>query len=321
MPIQDDLKAAIAARLPELDMVIGWGQGFDPLHHTPLFITSPEDLENLRVGPLAVHNLATYLPGLAKKKVGVVVKGCDSRSVVELLQENLIARENVVVFGLPCAGVVDLGKLRRALDDKGLDMAAATEARVDAGSVTVFCGKQSASLSLPELLADKCGRCLYPNAVMSDVFVGEPAPVTGKDAYQDVDAFEALPLAQRQEFWRAQMQRCIRCYACRNACPMCVCRDHCIAQTRDPGWASQRDGVEDKFFFQMIHASHLAGRCTECGECERACPVNIPILLLKRKLNREMLDLFDYRAGVDPDAKPPLLSFKVEEERINERGW
>ncbi len=42
---------------------------------------------------------------------------------------------------------------------------------------------------------------------------------------------------------------------------------------------------------------------------------------MKKKLNKEVKDLFDYQAGLDPDAKPPLLSFKVDEETINERGW
>jgi L-lactate utilization protein LutB len=117
------------------------------------------------------------------------------------------------------------------------------------------------------------------------------------------------------------MDRCIRCYACRNACPMCVCRDHCIADTRDPHWLSQETDVQQKWMFQLIHAMHLAGRCTECGECERACPMNIPILSLRQKLNREIKELFDYEAGVDPEGVPPLLTFKVEEANINERGW
>jgi Na+-translocating ferredoxin:NAD+ oxidoreductase RnfC subunit len=84
---------------------------------------------------------------------------------------------------------------------------------------------------------------------------------------------------------------------------------------------TQQDTVQEKWFFQMIHALHLAGRCTECGECERACPVGIPLLLLKRKINKEIKELFDYQAGTKIDATPPLLAFKVEEENINERGW
>jgi Na+-translocating ferredoxin:NAD+ oxidoreductase RnfC subunit len=100
-----------------------------------------------------------------------------------------------------------------------------------------------------------------------------------------------------------------------------VCRDHCIAETRDPHWLSQETGVQEKWMFQLIHAMHTAGRCTECGECERACPMDIPVLMLKKKLNREVLDLFDYEAGLDESATPPLFTFKVEEDHIEEKEW
>lgn len=321
MPILDELKAAIARRLPDLDMVIGWGQGFDALHQTPVFITSEADLDKLVFSPLSVHNLATYLTRYPKKKIGVVVKGCDSRSVVQLLQEKLIQRENVVIFGLPCEGVVDLEKIKRALSAQDIEVTRVSEVGFSADRCTLTIAGQAASLPLSDLMADKCLRCQYHDAIISDEFAGQRLERKAEDAYADVAAFEAKSPGERQAYWESQMQRCIRCYACRNACPLCVCRDQCIAQTRDPGWISQRNGVEEKFMFQMIHATHLAGRCTECGECERACPVGIPLLLFKRKYNKELLELFDYRAGTDPEAKPPLLAFKVEEENINERGW
>ncbi|MEA4855186.1 4Fe-4S dicluster domain-containing protein, partial [Solidesulfovibrio sp.] len=131
----------------------------------------------------------------------------------------------------------------------------------------------------------------------------------------------AMSVPERMAFWRYHMERCIRCYACRNACPMCVCRDHCIAQSREPHWLTQEDTATEKLFFQVVHAMHLAGRCTECGECQRACPMDIPVLALKKHLNRTIHDLFSYQAGVDPQAIPPLLQFKLEEDNIKERSW
>ncbi|WP_243358582.1 4Fe-4S dicluster domain-containing protein [Fundidesulfovibrio terrae] len=322
MPVLEELKAQIARRLPELDMVIGWGHGYDCLHRTPVFIENAADIEKLVFDPLCVHNLSTYLTRYGSgKKIGVVVKGCDSRSVVELLQEKLINRDNIVVFGLPCEGVADLGKVKRALQEQNLDMGRVKSATVEGGKLILAVSGKEVALALNDVLADKCGRCRYHNAVIHDEFAGTPVEGQAQDAYEDLAAFENQTLEERMEFWRGQMERCVRCYACRNACPMCVCRDHCIAQSRDPNWVSQGDGLEEKFFFQMIHAMHLAGRCTECGECERACPVDIPLLLLKRKLGKEIQELFDYRAGTEPEVKPPLLAFKVEEDNINERGW
>lgn len=103
---------------------------------------------------------------------------------------------------------------------------------------------------------------------------------------------------------------------------MCVCRDHCIADTRNPRWMSQEHTVHEKLFFQTVHALHLAGRCSGCGECQRACPVNIPILALRQQIARTVSNLFDgYKAGMNMDATPPLLGYSVEEKNISEREW
>ena len=113
----EELKAAIRGHLDSLDCVIGWEQGYDPLNATPLFIRNESDLERLSISPLAVHNPATYATGFAGKKIGMVVRGCHSRSIIELLNEKLIELENVVLFGLCCDGVVSQRKIRTALPD------------------------------------------------------------------------------------------------------------------------------------------------------------------------------------------------------------
>ncbi len=319
MKFQEELKNSIRKALPELDVVIGWCASFDPLHATPHFIRREEDIDKLTVSPLSVHNLATYLPGLRGKKVGIVVKGCDSRSVVELLQEKLIDREDVTIFGFPCTGVVDQTKIKKAVGHVGnvqsCDLADT--------SVVIMADDQAHGLQMSEILADKCHSCRYPDAVISDYFVGDKI---GKNTqtnmdYEALEAFEKLSVPDRFGYWLKELDRCIRCYACRNACPLCVCRDHCAAESRDPHWLSQENNVRDKLMFQVIHAYHLAGRCTECGECQRACPVDIPVLMLKQKMNKEIKDIFQYEAGVDPKVTPPLLSFKMEEENITEKEW
>jgi ferredoxin len=311
------LKDAITRRLPELDLVLGWEMGFDPFHATPLYIREAADVERLVVGPWAVHNLATYLPGLKGKKVGIVVKGCDSRSVIQLASEGLIRREDVTVFGLCCDGVVSHRKLR---DKLPADLGFVEEAQWQGDVLRARVAGQEVSVRLSDVLADKCVACRYPNALGADVLVGSertasPQPVACQEA------FDALSSAEKQAFWQETMTRCIRCYACRNACPMCVCRDHCIATSRDPLWLGQENSPAENFMFQMIHVMHLAGRCTECGECERACPVDIPLLLLRRHMNRVTQDLFAYEAGTIVGQTPPLLTFQVEEAGINERGW
>ena len=319
----DELKTRIKEALPGLECVIGWQKGFDSLHNTPLFMRSDADVDKLEWGPLNVHNPAVYLPPFRGKKVGIVVKGCDSRSVVELLQENLIDRDDVVIFGMPCEGVIDLSKVKARLAAAGATSGKVTAVAEDGKTVSVTADGQTVAMSLAEVRADKCARCQFPNAVLADTYVGDPiapaAPATPVDA--DLAALDAMSVPERMAFWRYHMERCIRCYACRNACPMCVCRDHCIAQSREPHWLTQEDTATEKLMFQVVHALHLAGRCTECGECQRACPMDIPILALKKHLNRTIHDLFNYQAGTDPQAIPPLLQFKVEEDNIKERSW
>lgn len=320
MPLLDDLKAAIKAKLPELELVVAWKQGFDPLHATPAFMKTEADVDQLVVGPLSVHNTATYLTGLKGKKIGVVVKGCDSRAIVQLMQEQLLNKDDITVFGFPCSGVVDMAKIKAALGDGPYERV--TAVTQEGQTLKVTTDGKTVDLPMAQVANDKCGRCRFHNAVVSDVFVGDKLePTVAEDPYEDLAALEAKPVEGRMDHWRAEMDRCIRCYACRNACPMCVCRDHCVADSRDPHWLSQEDALSQKWMFQMIHAMHLAGRCVECGECQRACPMDIPILTLRRKINKEIKALFDHEAGVNPAAIPPLMAFKVEEENINERGW
>jgi ferredoxin len=318
---QEELKKIILDVLPDVDCVIGWGPGPEPLCASPYFMRNPEDVDYLLAGPASVHNPALFLPEYKGRKTGVVVKGCDSRSVVQLISENLIRREDVVIIGFPCAGVVDASKIAAKLGPYG-EPGETERAIFDKDALNLSLGGKELSIPLSEILADKCSRCKHPGAVISDYFAGEAADALQvKDDFTDLAGLESLPLEERFRFWEKEMSRCIRCYACRNACPLCVCRDHCVASSREPHWLAQANGVRDNLMFQVIHATHLAGRCTGCGECQRACPVHIPVLLLKRSLGRAVEQLFGHHAGLDPESRPPLLTFQMEETNIKEREW
>jgi ferredoxin len=271
-------------------------------------------------GELAVNNSALFLPEYKGRKVGVVVKGCDARSVVQLLAEKLVRREELVIIGFPCQGVVDVNKIA---DRLGLELEPGmiSAAAVENGALRVTARGRTLEFPFSEVRAAKCSFCVHPNAVVHDIFVGEPVEGVSEDGFKDLEAFEQLSLEERYAFWQQEMSRCIRCYACRNACPLCVCRDHCVAASREPHWVTQADSVRDKLFFQLVHATHLAGRCTGCGECSRACPVGIPVGLFKRGMIRAAKNLFGFSGGLDPEAELPLQNFQVEEPTIKEREW
>lgn len=321
----NELKEAIKKKLPELDVVIGWQQGDDAAHTIPLFMRNEADVDKLVWGPFNVNNPATYLnefigraiPQDKVKKIGIVVKGCDSRSVVEMLQENLIARENVTIFSLPCEGTFDMARVDQELGRyRHID-----KVEYDEAGVTITADGKAHHICITDCAQGKCYNCAMPMAKVSDEAFGtgpviEKKPVTAPE----LAMLDAMSLEQRFSFWKGEMERCLRCYACRNACPLCVCKDYCIAESREPHFITQEDSTREKIFFQYIHAMHLAGRCTGCGECQRACPVGIPILALRQQIARAVAELFDgYQSGMDPEATPPLLGYEVDEKNIKQR--
>lgn len=315
----EELKKAIKARLPELECVIGWQQGYDAAHAAPLFMKTPEDVDRLIWGPLNVENAAVYLPDFKDKKVGIVVKGCDSRSVVELLQEHLLYRDNVVIFSMPCEGTLDMGRVDAELGR----YTKIDDVRYDEDAVTIVADGREHRFCVMEYANGKCYSCVTPAAVLADERFGTPPPVKeGHVTPPELAMLDKMTLEERLGFWKGQMDRCIRCYACRNACPMCVCRDYCIAESREPHWMTQGSSPKDKLFFQAIHAVHLAGRCTGCGECQRACPVGIPILALRYQLVRAVSEVFEgYAAGMKMYDIPPLMTYQPEEKNIHEKEW
>ncbi|HRT26737.1 MAG TPA: 4Fe-4S dicluster domain-containing protein [Syntrophales bacterium] len=308
------LKEIIKQVLPDVETVICWQDGFDKLNVTPIFITSPEQADKVVWNPLCAQNLASYLPS-QKKKVAVAVKGCDSRTIVQYMQEGLIDRDNVVIIGIPCKGVVSKKKVQKAIGNEPVEDVTFTD-----GSVKVKTPSGEKTFAIADVCPGKCASCQYPTPIVYDHLTSEAikSDKPAESVYADVAELEGKTLEERKAYFLGQFDKCIRCYACRNACPMCVCQDSCIAETREPHWITQKLSLDEKLMFHMIHSLHLAGRCVECGECERVCPMEIPVAKLKKKINKEMRDLFDYTPGVNPEDKPPMYTFNVDEAKIKE---
>jgi coenzyme F420-reducing hydrogenase delta subunit/ferredoxin len=154
-----------------------------------------------------------------------------------------------------------------------------------------------------------------------DAVLGEAAVVTeASPPTPFLDEMEGWPVAQRAAFWNAQFDKCLRCYACRQACPLCYCAE-CMSEQLNPAWQSIAIEGPEQAFFHVMRAFHLAGRCTGCNACSNACPEGIPLYLLNQKVAREMARFFGpdgakgtgYRAGLSADAALPFTVFTKDE--------
>lgn len=288
------------------DLVVGFAGGSLPLRSTPCFIRKPEEAAGLIWDYTCENNLANYLRK-REGKVAVVAKGCDARSIVTLIQENQINRENLYIIGVPCSGMVDRAKVEEAVD--GRDILEVEEK----GDVLVLKGKGfSREVALAGLCHDTCKTCTHGNPVICDMLAGEQVPAKPGDNFADVAAFEALPPADRRAAMAAEFSRCIRCYACRNACPMCYCTE-CFVDCSTPVWVQKAPDVDDNIMFQAGRVFHSAGRCADCGACDRACPMGINLRGMTRKMVKEVKQLFGSEAGLSLEEKPALATFKADD--------
>lgn len=115
---------------------------------------------------------------------------------------------------------------------------------------------------------------------------------------------------QRFEWWGKELSKCIKCYACRQACPMCYCT-RCAVEVNQPQWIPVQSNVQGNFEWHILRAMHLAGRCISCGECGRACPVGIPCHLLTMQLADQTLKYFNVHAGTSDKMKSVMSVYET----------
>jgi len=334
----EELRAHAATLLAEgkVKAVIGYRRGSAGLLAEPCVIDQPADVAMLIWDPGCVHNLALHLvkdkkaqaasKTADKRPLAVVAKGCDSRAVAVLLQENFFKREEVVVIGVSCegTGVVDARKLAAKL--KGRTASLVEFDGTDRFKVTI--ANTESTVPAAEILADRCLECRAPSPVLNDVLFG--SAVEERELampFTAVKAAEAASEEERWANWEHHFDRCLRCFACRSVCPLCYCPECVVDSTsfvitaetsaEDKAnrvrWCERSAGSGESALYHLTRAMHLAGRCVDCGECERVCPVNIPLRLLNTKLEMEAFEMFEYQAGRDVSQASLLSSFRDED--------
>jgi ferredoxin len=128
-------------------------------------------------------------------------------------------------------------------------------------------------------------------------------PATAQPRYTDVEEFMKKTPEERMAYWREELSRCVKCYACRQACPLCYCQ-RCIVEKNRPQCISTSATLKGNFAYHIARAFHQAGRCIGCDECTRVCPAGINLRLLNLSLAKAAEEKFSYRSGVDPESAP-----------------
>ena len=290
----------------EVARVIGWKKGdfcFDP---SPAVFETVDELKDFVYDYFCGANLSKYLIDVSKKegKTAVFLKPCDTYSFNQLVKEHRIKRENVHVIAVECMAKLDIEKIKA----KGIVSVTNVEVVEKEVKVTSLYGVDT--LHKPEVVLTKCVTCNKTHQVKDEEIILHELPARDVDRFAEVKALEAMSADERFAFWREQLSKCIRCNACRNVCPACSCLKCVFDKPASGSAAKAHDDTFEEQLFHVIRAFHVAGRCTDCGECSRVCPQNIPLHLLNRKFIKDIDALYgEFQAGEEADGKTPLTSY------------
>jgi coenzyme F420-reducing hydrogenase beta subunit len=297
-----------------VDVVIGFRPGTLALRAQPAFITAPEEAGQLVQNGFCQSNLASYLTRRADgERIAVVCRGCESRAVHVLVSEHQRERDQLYLIGVPCAGIVDPRKVERQGGLAPESTWEAIEAREEGEEVILVLREGEQRFRRSDVLHDACARCTHPRATDADMVLGDlsgdgRAPGGGRT----VEAFSTLSSDERYALFAQEAERCIRCYACREACPTCYCTE-CFVDHNLPRWCESMVTSAGTQAWHIVRAFHQAGRCVSCGACERACPMEIKMTYLTDKLNDDMAQQYGFEVGMTDDAKPPFAAFTLDD--------
>ena len=306
-------KAISMLQSGEVSAVLGHRTGEFSYDVTPSVFTDAQDLKaNFVWNDFCGANFSKYLISKTKKlegKILVFLKPCDTYSFNQLLTEHRFEREKVYAVGIPCKGMVDIAKVKAEIGDGILSIES-----TDAGVVVETLYDGTKTIAFDDVLLERCANCKSKKHVAYDELLGDEGEVIDSNRFDEVERLEAMTPDERFAFWQGELSRCIRCNACRDVCPACTC-EKCVFDNPNSGVENKAPttSFEEKMF-HIIRAFHVAGRCTDCGECSRVCPQNIPLHLLNRKFIKDINTFYgEYQAGEVEGSRAPLVDYTLED--------
>ena len=295
--------------------VLGWKAGDLPYNPEPAYFEKEEDLEEFVYNGFCGANLSKYMIEASKLpgKTLVCLKPCDTYSFQHLMKEHRVDREKAYIIGVGCKGKLDIEKIRR-MGIKGIKSIAGANLEDEAETLTIETLYGEKEVPYKDAMLERCHVCKGKDHMIFDEIIGESKETKDGDRFAEVERIEAMSPEEKFAFFQKELSKCIRCNACRNVCPACSCRK-CVFDSNkfDSAQKANVDSFEEKMF-HIIRAFHVAGRCTDCGECSRVCPQGIPLHLFNRKFIKDIDELYgEYQAGADLEERGPLTSYQLDD--------
>ena len=305
--------------------VLGWKAGEMSYDVQPSYFETAQSLDEFVYNGFCGANLSKYMIEASKMegKTLICLKPCDTYSFNQLLKEHRIDREKAYIIGVGCKGKLDIEKIR-AQGIKGIRSIEGAELTDAADTLTIQTIYGEKTCAYSDGMLERCHVCKGKEHQIYDELIGESKDTKDGDRFAEVERIEKMSPEEKFAFFQKELSKCIRCNACRNVCPACRCRKCVFDSTKfDSSQKANADSFEEKMF-HIIRAFHVAGRCTDCGECSRVCPQGIPLHLFNRKFIKDINEFYgEYQAGEDIEADVPLTSFTfddVEPGIVKERG-
>ena len=298
-----------------VNRVLGWKAGDLPYNPEPAYFEKEEDLEEFVYNGFCGANLSKYMIEASKLpgKTLVCLKPCDTYSFQQLMKEHRVDREKAYIIGVGCKGKLDIEKIRK-MGIKGIKSIAGANLEDEAETLTIETLYGEKKVPYKEAMLERCHVCKGKDHMIFDEIIGESKETKDGDRFAEVERIEAMSPEEKFAFFQKELSKCIRCNACRNVCPACSCRK-CVFDSNkfDSAQKANVDSFEEKMF-HIIRAFHVAGRCTDCGECSRVCPQGIPLHLFNRKFIKDIDELYgEYQAGADLEERGPLTSYQLDD--------
>ena len=295
--------------------VLGWKAGDLAYNPEPRMFNSVEELDEFVYDGFCGANLSKYMIEASKLegKTLVCLKPCDTFSFNQLIKEHRVDREKAYIIGVGCKGKLDVEKIK-AKGIKGITKISGAEMTGPCDKLKIETIYGDKTVDYKDVMLERCHVCKTKIHQIFDEQIGDVKDTVDAERFAEVEKIEAMSPQEKFAFFQNELSKCIRCNACRNACPACSCRKCVFDSTKfDSAQKANVDSFEEKMF-HIIRAFHVAGRCTDCGECSRVCPQGIPLHLFNRKFIKDINELYgEFQAGEDTETKGPLTNFTFDD--------